>query len=182
MGVDFGATPEPPIRLLWDDRDRYSTLTELGISLEFIQEQDFVASDRERPYFLDSSGVRFRILVVSLEVVLCVAVPPDFDPAELKLGTADFNNDVVVVEHFEGQVHRALLPPGSTNDLYAALLSQDAASLKVELQDGAAEVGLTWQQFDQHWFDSVDPSPPMEPRSALSALLGHVGRKRPRGR
>jgi hypothetical protein len=92
MAAVLGDAPDPPISLSWGDLSKkkeslsrtYESLTDVGMDLDFIREGEWEAWE-PTPVFTDRVGRRFRILVMSQEVVLCVEVPADYEPAQLRL-------------------------------------------------------------------------------------------------
>ncbi len=69
----------------------------LGQNLQFVIEREFIEPGEPRPDFRDAKGRRYRILVISLEVVLCVEVPINFDPLQLVLSVFSMDGNMVVV-------------------------------------------------------------------------------------
>lgn len=175
----MGGVPGLPIRLLWDDLDRtYASLSELGIDLEFVLEREYLAPEDPKPVFTDSGGSRFRILVLSLEVVLCVRVPDEYDPSELKLVSIEQQELEIVVEVHGAQAHRALSRGTEATESFVAVAPEELEALTAPLRlDSLPASTLSWIEFDEAWLTCVDPAPPIRLRELLSRLLRH-GRSR----
>ncbi len=163
-----GKEPRLPIKLTWGDlRRSYDTMSDLGIDLEFVLEREYLEANEPRPYFSDRDGRRFRILVISLEVVFCVLVPQDYEPAELELHLARVDDAELVLETFRGVPHRALLTSSGRAVPVEALATKDIARMAPR---EAKEAELDWLSFDEAWLASVDPAPPV-------ALFEWTGRR-----
>lgn len=154
--------PSAPIRMAWGGTDdRYDNLADLAIDLEFIQEASFQPGEA-RPRFLDSSGFEYRILVMSLEVVLCVRVPSGYDPGDLELVSVHLGGECLIVEHLNGRIHRALAMDGSNGSEYSAyhqagVFPCDSLS-RMEDPEGTS---MPWKEFDRLWLEAMDPAPPL---------------------
>jgi hypothetical protein len=75
----------------------YESLTDVGIDLEFEREGEWAGLE-PAPVFTDRVGRRFRILVMSQEVVLSVEVPADYEPAQLRLRRVWVSGEETIVE------------------------------------------------------------------------------------
>lgn len=157
--VAIADEPRPPIFLTWGDLGRrYDSLNDLGMDLQFVLEREYLAPGEPRPIFSDRDGRRFRILVVSLEVVLCVLVPNDFEPEQLELQPAHVDGAELLIESLHGVPHRAL------SRASGSALPIDGIPLGViSAESSLAELHLmsAWLEFDQAWVESVDPAPPI---------------------
>jgi len=169
------AVPIPPIHMVWDDEhETFDDLRHLGINLEFLGERER-EEEEPRPVFRDSHGQRFRILVISLEVVLCVAVPTDYDPLRLELTAIPGDEDVVVAEHLSGEIHRVLKCPTGPGQPSASIASVDLEALSAALRSGdVVQPELSSPDFDDLWFSAVDPAPPIDVGAALRRLMSRV--------
>jgi hypothetical protein len=178
MGV---AVPVPPIHMAWGDfEETFESLRVLGQNLQFVIEHEYLAEDHPRPNFRDAQGQRYRILVISLEVVFCVAVPPDFDPLQLELATIHAGDSQVIAEHLGGVIHRALSCPTGQGQPLAPISVVELEELGATLRDAdAAQTELSWFEFDTLWFSAVDPAPPVDLGAALRRLMSRLVRRRP---
>jgi hypothetical protein len=179
MAMIVGTPPKLPIRLRWDDIDTtYDTLEDIGVDLQFVQERDYVTSDESEPNFADVSGERFRILVISLEVVLCVAVPADFDSRQLELAEIRDGDRWVLAEHLRGEIHRVLSAPNGLDQPIAAVSVDELEGVgSRDIRDAVlAQTDCTWQDFDELWYSAVDPAPPIVLGQALRRLVSRVFR------
>ena len=180
MAVVLGSPPHPPIRLRWEDLDRsYDSLSDVGVDLQFVMEREFLDPQETRPLFTDSDGQRFRILVISLEVVLCVRVPDDFDPLQLTLRRVKSALGEMVVESLGSDDHRALLvETGEAVPIGAEFLVDDTA--EVDPSSGGRTQLISspsWLDFDDAWMRSVDPAPPVTLGTWLHNCLSALFRR-----
>lgn len=155
------SAPTFPILTDWDE-SLYESLEEIGSDFEFLDERLHVTGGEPLPRFLDAAGRRYRILVVALEVVLCVNVPVDFDPRELKVLPAVVAGAPAVVEFFRSIPHRGLLEQPESRPGGMALREEQL--LQAQVPDGVASLGgaPAWLEFDEAWFRAVDPAPPVQ--------------------
>jgi hypothetical protein len=172
--VDSDPSPTFPLRAAGIDAN-YRSLADVGVDWEFLDERGLEDDPDGVIIFTDSVGQQFRILVISLEVVLCVAVPAGFDPRRLVLTEVPDADARVVVEHLDGEVHRALRLEAAGNSQGRALSSADIAEIRPQWERLGKPSSLPWEQFDLAWFESVDPSPPLGLGEMIHAVL-------PRGR
>lgn len=161
-------SPSPPIVMTWEgSKDSYDNLADLAIDLEFLQEANFRPGE-SRPRFLDSSGFEYRILVMSLEVVLCVRVPWGYDPGDLELVAAAPSGKRLVIEHLNGRIHRALAVEQSGGGAYSAC--REAGAPPCDSLSGVGELAGTsmpWEEFDRLWLEAMDPTPPLSARQVV---------------
>jgi hypothetical protein len=168
--------------MAWGNLDQtFEGLRVLGQNLQFVVEREYLAEDHPRPNFRDAQGQRYRILVISLEVVLCVAVPPDFDPLQLELATIHAGDNQVIVEHLGGVIHRALTCRTGQGQPLAPVSVVELEELGETLSDtDAAQTELSWFEFDTLWSSAVDPAPPVDLGAALGRLMSRFVPRRPR--
>ncbi|GGE94418.1 hypothetical protein [Mycetocola zhadangensis] len=167
MAVVLGDPPDPPINLSWGDPSKkneslsrtYESLTDLGIDLEFEREGEW-AGFAPAPVFTDRVGRRFRILVMSLEVVLCVEVPADYEPAQLRLRRVWVSGEEIVIESLHSVDHRALSSESRTAIPIETIELADETITASEDTDKEGSSVLSWPVFDEDWMNSVDPAPP----------------------
>lgn len=161
MGAIIGEPPNLPIRTHGDDIDRtYESLRDLGIDLQFI-DFDF-QPDESALAFTDSCGARYRIMVLSLEIVLCVQVADDYDPSQLRLVTFEYEDSEMVVEALGMQAHRALSRKIGSEEEFAAVVVEDLAALSTSLKmNDLPAPTMPWWKFNGLWNSSVDPSLPI---------------------
>lgn len=164
MAVNIGDGPKPPITLSWEDIDRtYDSLVDLGMDLQFVEEHEYIDGSEPEPVFLDRDGRRFRILVMSLEVVFCAEVPSDYSPTQLLLRSVQMQGGEALVESLHGRDHRALLVESRT----AIEVSEmpHSRGTACESDPGArvrdTDARHSWIAFDKEWLGSVDPTPPI---------------------
>lgn len=159
--VAVGESPTFPMTMRWQDEvETYDSFYDLGVNLEFSEEGAFEPGEA-RPVFTDSRGARFRIIVMSLEVVLCVNVPDDFDPEQLRIARFGSERGGLLIETLGAQVHRALEPVPGTGQLTP--LSANGVARLAWTSDRAHpdSSALSWADFDQIWLEAVDPAPPI---------------------
>jgi hypothetical protein len=157
--VILGRAPSFPLTV--GDGSTYGSLVDVGTYFEFLDERQLERYPDDLVVFTDVSGQRFRILVISLTVVLCVGVPADFDPRSSELAEVRAGSSTVVLEHFGGEVHRGLLLGGQEDQEARALSVVEIASLPTDWVHTSRASTLDWETFDLAWFESVDPSPPI---------------------
>ena len=149
------------------------------MDLQFVMEREFLDPQETRPLFTDSDGQRFRILVISLEVVLCVRVPDDFDPLQLTLRRVKSALGEMAVESFRSEDHRALLvETGEAVPIGAEFLVDDTA--EVDPSSGGRTQLISspsWLDFDDAWMRSVDPAPPVTLGTWLHNCLSALFRR-----
>lgn len=168
--------PSMPITLTWEElNESYDTLADLGVDLEFVQEFEYIDPGEPRPRFIDASGDRYRILVISLEVVFCVRIPSEFDPLDLELVSTNLDGNDIVIEHLEGRIHRALAATPNGQGVYAAVRDAGFPPLdSLSRLEQLGEAPMTWVEFDQRWFESIDPAPPMAIPEAIRATITSI--------
>ncbi|WP_411720344.1 hypothetical protein, partial [Mycetocola sp.] len=169
MAVILGNAPEPPINLSWGDLTKkreylsrtYESLTDVGMDLKFEREGEGEWEGSEpAPVFTDRVGRRFRILIMSLEVVLCAEVPADYHPAQLRLRRVWVSGEEIIVESLHSVDHRALSSESRT------AIPIETIELSEETGPAADDTGeegssaISWPVFDVEWMNSVDPAPP----------------------
>lgn len=161
MGSLIGEPPKLPIRAHGDDLDRtYDSLKDLGIDLQFI-DFDF-QRDESAVAFIDSSGARYRIMVLFLEIVLCAQVPDDYDPSQLRLVTFEHEDSELVAEALGTQAHRALSRRIGREEEFAAVAVEDLAKLSTPLSvHDLSAPAMPWWRFNEIWNSRVDPSLPI---------------------
>ncbi|AWB86086.1 hypothetical protein [Mycetocola zhujimingii] len=178
MAVVLGVPPAPPISLSWGDLSKkreslsrtYDSLTDVGIDLQFLREGEWEAWE-PTPVFTDRLGRRFRILVMSLEVVLCVEVPADYEPAQLTLRRVWLSGEEIIVESLHSADHRALSSETRTAIPIETIKLADGTSTASEDTDEEGSSALSWHVFDEEWMNSVDPAPPTYLGAWLSQFL-----------
>lgn len=154
--VVIGEPPNFPIKLRWDDsNDTFDSLLDLGTYLQFVEEHEYRGTDESKPVFTDSSGARFRILVFALEVTLCVRVPDDYDPSQLRLGVFVDRETETVVEVLGRQVHRALSQRRGTPESFTAVAAEELEKLPALAWADGPPAPLSWLEFDEVWKFSV---------------------------
>jgi hypothetical protein len=180
MAAVLGDAPDPPISLSWGDLSKkkeslsrtYESLTDVGMDLDFIREGEWEAWE-PTPVFTDRVGRRFRILVMSQEAVLCVEVPADYEPAQLKLRRVWVSGEEIIVESLHSVDHRALSSESRTAIPIETIELADGTSTASEDTDEEGPSALSWPVFDVDWMNSVDPAPPIY----LEDWLPHFLRK-----
>ncbi|MDT0200637.1 hypothetical protein [Nocardioides sp. AE5] len=170
-----GSGPSLPIHMHWaEEHEVFDNLAELGQTLQFVIEGEFRNSE-PIPDFRDSKGRRFRVLVMSLEVVLCVEVDEKYHPSQLSLASIE-GSEGVVFEHLDGAIHRILTFSEDSEVFTAAIPDQGNSSFRASEFD-AAPPSLSWSEFDALWFKAVDPAPPLNLiKEFRSAIIGFVSR------
>lgn len=176
--AEIEATEPPffPVYMTWgEDTDSYDSLEDLGTYLQFLREGEFGAGD-SFPIFIDSTGVRYRIVIISLEVVLCLPVPKSFKISDLTLMETHLPGGRAVLEMLGDTPHRALgwsasSRPGTTSEPKALPLE------RVPLENvGWKASSMPWAEFDLLWFEASIPpfsfGLPKPFRRALRWLLG----------
>lgn len=168
MAVVLGDAPEPPISLVWGDPSKkkefvsetYESLTDVGMDLEFEREGEW-AGIEPAPVFTDRLGRRFRILVMSQEVVLCVEVPADYEPAQLRLRRVWVSGEEIIVESLHSVDHRALSSGTRTAIPIETMTQADGTGNAADDTDQNGPSPLSWPVFDEEWMNCVDPAPPI---------------------
>lgn len=175
MGVT--EKPLPPIHMRWGGRiESFESLRVLGQNLEFVIEREIIDAGEPYPDFRDAAGQRFRILVISLEIVLCIAVPPNFDPRQLELAEVRDGEETMVIEHLRGDAHRALRIHGRGHRPTVTASEDDLERFAADdLRDGAIPpAAISWSIFDELWCGAVDPSPAIGLGTALRGLVSRI--------
>jgi hypothetical protein len=180
MAVVLGDAPEPPINLSWGDfgkkkeslSETYESLTDVGMDFEFLREGEWEAWE-PTPVFTDRLGRRFRILVMSQEVVLCVEVPADYEPSQLRLRRVWISGEEIIVESLHSVDHRALSSESRKAIPIETITQADGTGTAADDTDQDGPSPLSWPVFDEEWMNSVDPAPPIY----LEEWLPHLWRK-----
>lgn len=178
MGVRIDRGPEPPIRATGDGLEKtYASLSDLGIDLEFESEREYVETREGALTFVDAKGHRYRILVMSLEVVLCIRVGLDFDARALKISRVRTGGTELVVEHYEGAVHRALESCKGSGREFALVVDVGTVT-QGWLSSGSEhlESELAWLDFDAAWLSLADPAPPLGARDIFRGIASRFRR------
>lgn len=166
--VILGCAPSFP--LMVGDGSTYGSLVDVGTYFEFLDERQLERYPDDLVVFTDASGQRFRVLVISLTVVLCVAVPVNFDPRSLELAEVGAGRSTIVLEHWDGEIHRGLMLGHEEGRDARALSVDEITSLPPDWAGMSEASRLEWEGFDLAWFESVDPSPPIRLGELLRSL------------
>ena len=190
MAVVLGDPPDPPISLSWGDLSKkheslsrtYESLSDVGIDLDFLREGEWKAWE-PTPVFTDRVGRRFRILVMSQEVVLCVEVPADYEPAQLRLRRVWVSGEEIIVESLYSVDHRALSSESRTAIPVETIELADGTGNAADDTDEEGPSALSWPVFDEEWMTSIDPAPPIYMEDWLPHILRKLFRpsSRPEG-
>ncbi len=154
--------PGMPIAMSWGDLERnYDSLEELAMDLQFVVEHEYISENDPKPRFTDRDGSRYRIIVMSLEVVLCVRVPQNYDPASLVLREAQLSQGRLIIEFLGDAPHRALLNARVESRQFAgAAVGLDRVMSEMPAGVRLRSANISWLAFDEAWLTSVDPAPP----------------------